>query len=126
MRIQDHPVLGPLPPTPTVTFTFDGVPVQALEGECLAAALWASGIRILRHSFSGRQPRGMYCGVGHCYECRVTVNGVRDRRACLTPVVAGMDVRSQPPDLLEEARPAVGGPVAEGRKPEAAGGADGS
>src|SRR5439155_775857 len=45
----------------------------------------------LRRSPSG-QPRGLYCGIGVCQECRVLVDGVGVVRACVTPVTAGMTV----------------------------------
>ncbi len=91
-RVLDHPLLGPLPDVPAVRFCFNGQPVQAREGETIAAALWAAGIKTLRYTGSGREPRGVYCGIGHCYDCRVTVDGVPDVRACLEPVRAGLQV----------------------------------
>lgn len=27
----------------------------------------------------------MLCGIGHCFDCLVTVNGVPSQRACLRP-----------------------------------------
>lgn len=92
LRILDHPVLGPLPQRETYTFTYAGRPVTALAGETIGAALLAAGIRTLRHHEVSGRPRGMYCAIGHCYECRVTVNGVPGVRACLTPVAPGMVV----------------------------------
>jgi sarcosine oxidase subunit alpha len=90
-RVTDHPVLGPLPDRPRVAFTFDGATHEGFEGEPVAAALLAHGIRTLRASPSGR-PRAAYCFIGHCFECRVIIDGVRQARACLEPVRAGMDV----------------------------------
>jgi sarcosine oxidase subunit alpha len=72
----------------------DGKPIEAYEGETVAAALLASGIRILRLSRKNREPRGLFCGMGVCYECLVTVNGVHDTQACLTLVVDGMQVET--------------------------------
>jgi len=80
-----------------VTFQFEGRPVQGQAGEPVAVSLWAVGERVLGwHEETGR-PRGLYCGIGQCFECRVTVDGQRDRRACLVPVRDGLDVRRQPP-----------------------------
>jgi sarcosine oxidase subunit alpha len=56
----------------------------------LAAALWANGFILLGHNPNTGCPRGIYCGIGHCYECRVTVDGIEDVRSCLTPVREGM------------------------------------
>lgn len=76
----------------TVTITVDGRPLQAAAGQSLATALWANGIIMLGYHSATGLPRGMYCGIGHCYECRVTVDGMPDVRSCLTPVREGMCV----------------------------------
>jgi len=68
----------------------DGAPLLAPAGQSLAAALLASGRSVLRSS-PGGSPRGLYCGIGVCQECRVVVDGVVVR-SCVTPVSAGMRV----------------------------------
>lgn len=68
----------------------DGEPVRAPAGQSIAAALLASGRAALRPSPTG-QPRGLYCGIGVCQECRVQADG-HVVRACVTPVAAGMRV----------------------------------
>ena len=68
----------------------DGAPLLAPAGQSLAAALLASGRTVLRESPSGT-PRGLFCGIGVCQECRVLVDGAVVR-SCVTPVVAGMRV----------------------------------
>ena len=94
-RVTDHPVLDPLPPAPTVTFTFDGALVAGREGEPIAAALLAAGYRILRTMPRFGGARGGYCMVGRCTDCLVIVDGVANVFACQTPVFAGLVVRSQ-------------------------------
>lgn len=76
-----------------ITITVDGSPLPAYEGETIAGALLASGRRAWRHTRHG-QPRGLYCGIGLCFDCLVTVNGTPNVRACLTPVAAGMVVET--------------------------------
>lgn len=93
-RITYHPVLGNLGNTNYVNFQFDDVTYQAIENESLAAALLANDIRTLRHHEKSGNPRGIYCNIGHCYECRVTVNGRSGVRACLTSVEEDMVVES--------------------------------
>ena len=78
-----------------VSIKVDGTPLEVLEGEILAAALWANGFISLGHNPSDGSHRGMYCGIGHCYECRVTVDGVEDLRSCLIRVRDGMRVELQ-------------------------------
>lgn len=93
-RIQEHPVLGKLVDRKVIPFTFDGRAYEGQEGDTIASALLANGIRQLRvHEESGT-PRGIYCNIGHCFECRVSVNGVDGVRACLTELRAGMEIES--------------------------------
>jgi len=73
----------------------DGKPLGVFEGESLAAALWVNGFISLGKNPDTGSKRGMYCGIGHCYECRVTVDGVEDVRSCLTPVREGMRISFQ-------------------------------
>lgn len=76
----------------------NGNPVHAEAGVSLAAALLNAGIWGLHSSVSGA-PRGPLCGMGVCFECRVTVDGVPHRRACLTAVAQGMRVQTGPADV---------------------------
>jgi predicted molibdopterin-dependent oxidoreductase YjgC len=76
--------------------TVDGEPLRAPAGQSLAAALLAAGGAALRSSPSGT-PRGIYCGIGVCQECRVHVEGRGVVRACVTPVTAGMRVTTGVP-----------------------------
>ena len=84
---------GILPGDP-VALTVDGEPVTAHRGQTLAAALLASGRRILRHTRRAGKPRGLYCAMGVCYDCVMTVDGNPGVRACMTKVEAGMQVVS--------------------------------
>ena len=93
-RIIDHPILGKLENRTPIAFTFDGKAYEGFEGETIASALLANGIRTLRvHEESGT-PRGIYCNIGHCYECRLTVDHIPGIRACLTEITTGMNVES--------------------------------
>ncbi len=82
-----------------ITLTFDGTPIQALEGETIAASLSAAGILAYRQMPSGA-PRGLYCGMGACWDCVVTVDGRIGQRTCLTKVADGMVVTGAPPARL--------------------------
>ncbi|WP_418123526.1 FAD-dependent oxidoreductase [Variovorax sp. 160MFSha2.1] len=79
-----------------VRFWYDGQPVEGLEGETIAAALAAGGIKAMRHTRGGER-RGLYCGMGACFDCLVTVDGQASQRACLTKVADGQQVRSTQP-----------------------------
>jgi D-hydroxyproline dehydrogenase subunit gamma len=69
----------------------DGLEATAFEGECVAAALLASGRRELRVTPRRGEPRGMYCGIGVCFECLMVIDD-RHARACQTPVRDGMQI----------------------------------
>jgi sarcosine oxidase subunit alpha len=97
LRLEKHPFEGPgAPGGRWVRIRVDGEPVEAREGESLAAAMLAAGRIELRFDEATGTRRGMYCGIGHCYECRVTVDGVPDVRSCLVQVREGMDVSTSP------------------------------
>lgn len=73
----------------------DGRPVRAFEGESVAAALLAAGERALRTTSRRGEARGLYCGIGVCFDCAMTIDGQPNVRACQTPVRAEMRVESQ-------------------------------
>ena len=95
MRVRDHPVLGPLVPGREVEFTFEGRRLTGWEGEPIAAALAAAGIRVLRRTRLRGEPRGIFCAIGLCTDCMVVVDGMPNVRSCVTPLRAGMDIRMQ-------------------------------
>jgi len=86
---------GASPPMPErVSFFIDGAPAEAEAGSSVLAALWNAGRFGLRRSVSG-ESRGALCAMGICFECRVSLDGRRDGRACLEPVRPGLDVRTE-------------------------------
>ena len=96
LRLTSHPVINlSSEGSKSITIEVDGKDLDVQDGEILAAALWANGIISLGHNPSDGAQRGMYCGIGHCYECRVTVDGVEDVRSCLIRVRDGMRVSLQ-------------------------------
>jgi predicted molibdopterin-dependent oxidoreductase YjgC len=72
----------------------DGRPVPAEPGQTVAAALIGAGIVVFRHTPTGA-PRGIFCGMGVCFDCLVTVDGLAEQRACMTPVQRGMRVQTR-------------------------------
>jgi predicted molibdopterin-dependent oxidoreductase YjgC len=95
MRIQQHPVLDFKRGKP-VSFTFDGQVIDAFEGETVAVALHAAGVRALSHSLNKHRARGLYCAIGNCSSCMMIVDGEPNVKVCLELVRDGMDVRTQP------------------------------
>ena len=64
----------------TVRFTFDGEPQTATGSVSVAAALTGAGHTRLRRT-DGDSTRGMFCGIGVCQDCLVTIDGRPNRRA---------------------------------------------
>ena len=79
----------------TLNMLVDGRSVVAYEGESIAAALFAAGVRISRWTARAGEPRGYFCGMGVCQDCLVTVDGSPNVRACMTPVRDGLRVETQ-------------------------------
>jgi predicted molibdopterin-dependent oxidoreductase YjgC len=77
-----------------VALTLDGRAVTAYEGETIAALLLAEGHAATRTT-QGGAPRGVFCGMGVCFDCLVVVDGVPNTRACVTWVRDGMQVARQ-------------------------------
>ena len=77
-----------------VTIVLDGEPVEAFEGETVAAVLLGRG-EIATRRTPGGEPRGIFCGMGVCFDCLMIVDGVPNTRACMTWVREGMEVRRQ-------------------------------
>ena len=77
----------------TVTLMVDGVSVSMPAGSMVAAAILKIGKNVFRRSATG-ELRGPLCGMGICFECRVTIDGEAHCRSCQTICENGMDVRT--------------------------------
>lgn len=74
---------------------WDGEEVEAEAGQTVAGVLLAKGVRSWRTTRGAGRPRGLFCGIGVCFDCLVRVNGVPDVRACQRLVADGDDIRPQ-------------------------------
>ena len=95
MRVDHHPILEDLPKLRETKIQVDGREIPAVIGEPIAAALAAAGIRVHRYTAQRSEPRGIFCAIGQCTDCVMTVNGTPNVRTCITPVVDGMVVETQ-------------------------------
>ena len=77
----------------TVAITIDGLAHAVAPGTSVAVALLASGASRFRTSLQG-EPRGPVCGMGICFECRVTIDGRPHQRACLVVCAPGMAIET--------------------------------
>lgn len=85
-------MLGDLRSGREVTIFLDGKSLPAREGEPIAAALFASGIRVARYAAEDGEPRGPFCMIGRCTECLMFVEGKGKVPACITEVEDGMRI----------------------------------
>jgi hypothetical protein len=93
---QDRVQPGPGRP---VAITFDGAPLTGIAGQSIAGVLLASGTMAWRTTAAGRRPRGLFCGIGVCFDCLATVNGLRDVRLCQRPARDGDVITTQDEEL---------------------------
>ena len=81
-----------------VQFTYNGEAQEGLEGEPIAYALYAAGVRSFAAHVPGSPTRSLFCGIGHCFGCIVAVDGQHGRRACLVPLQEGLRVTGDDQD----------------------------
>ena len=75
-----------------ITIFVNGRETLAYRGETVFAALQAAGYRILNRSKAIGEVRGGLCGMGVCYGCLVSINGLENQRACMVEVEANMEI----------------------------------
>jgi D-hydroxyproline dehydrogenase subunit gamma len=80
-----------------VTIRVNGRSVAAFPGETVLAALTAAGFKVLKKSNVRGEDRGPFCGMGVCYECLVTIDGVPKQRSCMVEVAENMEVTVHEP-----------------------------
>ena len=97
-RIASHPILS-AQTRPNVTFSWQGQEITALEGETIASALFANGVRVFGHHPKDGSPQGIFCANGQCAQCLVLADGM-PVKSCMEPVRPGL--RVEPVDALPE------------------------
>jgi sarcosine oxidase subunit alpha len=89
-HIHEHPILL-VKEQLTFGFTWQGQAMEAHEGETIASALFANGVRIFGHHHKDGSPQGIFCANGQCSQCLVMADGL-PVKSCMTPVRPGMRV----------------------------------
>jgi NADH dehydrogenase/NADH:ubiquinone oxidoreductase subunit G len=88
MRIEKDVTRGA-----AITIMVDGTALPCFEGETIATAMLAQGRAVFRRD-TGGHARGLYCNMGSCGECMVTIAGDDRRvRACVTDARDGLEIR---------------------------------
>jgi len=94
MRIKEHPILT-FEEKKKLSFLFDGKIVFGYEGDTIASALHAMGVKTLSRSIELNRPRGFYCAIGNCSSCNMIVDGKPNVRTCVTMLKENMKVKTQ-------------------------------
>ncbi|GAB4588917.1 (2Fe-2S)-binding protein [Nocardia sp. IFM 10818] len=84
-----------------LTITIDGVAVNGVHGQTLASVLLAADRSHWRTGPNGGR-RGVFCGIGICFDCAATVNGVPDIRLCRRPARDGDVIATQTREIAAE------------------------
>ena len=92
--VEKHPILE-FRHGRKVKFTFDGREMEGFEGEPIAAALHANGVKVLRYMPKKGRPKGFFCAIGKCSSCFMIVDGMPNVRTCIMPLREGMQVETQ-------------------------------
>lgn len=94
-RVPEQGDVAGVHPDKPFTISFDDRPITVRPGESIAAALLGAGITSWRSTRMEARPRGVFCGIGVCFDCLVVVNGEPGHRACLRVAEPGDVVRTQ-------------------------------
>jgi sarcosine oxidase subunit alpha len=94
VRIRSHPIID-FKKRKDLPFYFQNKKLVGEEGDTIASALHAAGIRTLTRSLKYESPRGFFCGIGKCSSCLMRVNGVPNVRTCIAPLQEGVIVEMQ-------------------------------
>ena len=94
----DSDPIQPAEPSP-VTITFDGEELSGVAGQSIAGVILASGRMGFRRTSGQDKPRGVFCGIGVCFDCLVVVDGVEDVRSCQRRARDGNVVTTQHREL---------------------------
>jgi len=105
LRLWKHPILEFKRGKPLSIYV-NGEKIRAYIGETIAAALYASGIKVYSQSVKYGRPRGFFCGIGKCSSCLMRVDGIPHVRTCIDLVKDGMNIeyekgRGEPPSVSE-------------------------
>ena len=78
-----------------INFQFEDESLIANTGQSVAAALLANQKRVMRETRIAEKPRGIFCGVGVCFDCLVVIDDLPNQRSCITEIKEGMVIAVQ-------------------------------
>ena len=94
MRIKKHPIID-FKKQGKIPFYFNNKKLYGFNGDSIASALHANGVKKLTTSLKHNLPRGFFCGIGKCSSCLMQVNGIPNVRTCIAPLKSEIHVESQ-------------------------------
>jgi len=94
VRIRSHPIID-FKKRKELPFSFEKKKIVGEDGDTIASALHAAGVRTLTTSLKFDSPRGFFCGIGKCSSCLMRVNGIPNVRTCIAPLKEGIIVEMQ-------------------------------
>jgi sarcosine oxidase subunit alpha len=94
VRIRAHPIID-FKKRKEIPFYFQKKKIVGEDGDTIASALHAAGVRTLTTSLKYESPRGFFCGIGKCSSCLMRVNGIPNVRTCIAPLKEGIHVEMQ-------------------------------
>jgi NADPH-dependent 2,4-dienoyl-CoA reductase/sulfur reductase-like enzyme/Fe-S-cluster-containing hydrogenase component 2/bacterioferritin-associated ferredoxin len=89
-RIREHPILA-VEDAETIEFTWKGQTMVGHEGETIASALFANGVRIFGYHHKDDAPQGIFCANGQCAQCLVMADGL-PVKSCMVSLEPGMRI----------------------------------
>ena len=78
-----------------IEIVLNGKSVKAYEGETVATVLLAERLMAFENVESGYLPGRVFCNMGVCQQCLVTINGQPNCQACKTIVISGMEIETE-------------------------------
>lgn len=93
-RLKDLPTLRVNPRKP-LSFFYGRKQYQGYQGDSVATALYANGIRVFSRSIKYHRPRGLYSLDGDCTNAMMEIDGVPNVPTERTPLRDGMNIRAQ-------------------------------
>lgn len=75
-----------------ITVTLNSRPVDTEQGRSVGAVLMGEGIKAWRTTRNEGKPRGLFCGIGACYDCLITIDGQPNQRACMVQARDSMNI----------------------------------
>lgn len=75
-----------------ITISIDSTLVTVEIGTTVAGAMISQGVTAWRSTRNNERPRGLFCGIGACFDCLVTIDSVPNQRACMVRVCEGQQI----------------------------------